>query len=1053
MNFTNYASGVLCQALGLRRERLVFFQMVVLSGLASIAGAQTAPRVTNQPIAQSVMVGASVSFFVAATGSTPLSYQWRKNGVNIAGANSALYSISSVTLTHAGTYSVLVGNSVSNTLSVSVSLAVSAPVIAPPVITLQPQSQSVSPGNFVTLQTAASGTAPLTYQWRKDGSAIAGATKTSLTFTSVVLADAGNYTVVVSNAAANVISSTASLSVAKLPPTAPSISTQPIAQAVTTGSTAVFSVVASGTLPLFYQWTRDGTAVAGATNNRLEIASAAFENAGLYTVVVSNEAANVVSSSVLLTVNAPVGPAITTQPQAQTVTRGGTVNLSVAATGTAPLAYQWKKDGVLLQGATKATYSKVSVQDADAGDYSVSVSNAVGEESSNTVKLVVTAPVPPSITTQPISRSVVEGNSASFTVSVAGTAPFSYQWKFEGVNISGATNANFTRGSAVKSHAGKYMVTVTNAAGSADSMEATLTVSSPVTASISTQPISRGVLVGDSVTFAVVADGTPPFSYQWKKNGINVSGANQASYSIKSVGLADAGSYSVSVANQVGTALSKSAALSVEVPKAPSITIQPSPQTVKAGSAFGLRVSASGTEPLSYQWRRNGVNIAGATDASYSILSASSGDAGGYVVIVSNRVANVVSGSATITVEQFTAVAPSISTEPRAQSVQIGSAVIFSVTASGTPPLAFQWRKNGNLIPGANQATFKITTAASADAGSYSVSVSNSAAVVLSASAALEVRGPVSLPPSLTTQPVSQSVPAGSSVVFAVVATGTAPFGYQWRKDGSPIAGATNASLKIQVAASADVGDYSVLVSNSVANTVSATARLTVDSSKVPGPSIQSHPSGVTVVTGDRARLRVIATGSSVLTYQWFEGRTGVVSAPVAGGTQAALTTPALGSSTSFWVRVTDAVGRFTDSSAASISVGPASMVTASHQAVGSGYVAGGGVIITGIISYSGAAPSRIVWSTLLPPGWKYLGSGGNEGVLRPSYESSELLEWTWTTVPPSPIKFTFMASVPAGTSGDQSVGSIISSQIAGSPYQTMAKPDPLVIRRLESAP
>jgi hypothetical protein len=88
-----------------------------------------------------------------------------------------------------------------------------------------------------------------------------------------------------------------------------------------------------------------------------------------------------------------------------------------------------------------------------------------------------------------------------------------------------------------------------------------------------------------------------------------------------------------------------------------------------------------------------------------------------------------------------------------------------------------------------------------------------------------------------------------------------------------------------------------------------------------------------------------------------------------------------------------------------------------------------------------------------LPPGWKYLGSGGNEGSVRPSYESSDLLEWTWTTVPPSPIKFTFMASVPSGTSGEQSVGSIISSQIAGSPYQTMAKPDPLVIRRLDSAP
>jgi len=545
----------------------------------------------------------------------------------------------------------------------------------------------------------------------------------------------------------------------------------------------------------------------------------------------------------------------------------------------------------------------------------------------------------------------------------------------------------------------------------------------------------------------VVADGTPPLTYQWKKNGVNIAGSNQPSYSIGSVGFSDVGTYSVSVANQAGTLLSNPAALSVDLPKAPFITAQPVSQTVKAGSAFVLKVSASGTEPLSYQWRKNGVNLAAATDVMYSISSALPADGGTYSVIVSNRVANVVSGSAMLTVEQSTAVAPSISVHPKPQTVSIGSGAFFSVTATGTPPLSFQWKKNGIAIAGANQANFTIAAAASADAGSYSVSVSNDKATVVSSAVTLEVIGPVSLPPSITTHPKSQSVTAGLPVIFAVVATGTAPLGYQWRKDGSPIAGATNPTLRIPVAASADGGDYSVLVSNPAANALSAVARLTVDSSKVPGPAIQSHPSGVTVATGDRARLKVIATGAGVLTYQWYQGSTGVISAPVAGGSQATLTTSPLVTTTSFWVRVTDGLGRSTDSSSASITVASAPVVTATHQTVGPGYVAGGGVIITGIISYSGNAPSRITWSTLLPAGWKYLGSGGNDGGVRPTYESSDLLEWVWTTVPPSPIKFTFMASIPTGASGDQSVGSIVSSQMAGSPYQTMAKPDPLVIR------
>jgi len=83
----------------------------------------------------------------------------------------------------------------------------------------------------------------------------------------------------------------------------------------------------------------------------------------------------------------------------------------------------------------------------------------------------------------------------------------------------------------------------------------------------------------------------------------------------------------------------------------------------------------------------------------------------------------------------------------------------------------------------------------------------------------------------------------------------------------------------------------------------------------------------------------------------------------------------------------------------------------------------------------------------LLPTGWKYLGSGGSEGGVRPTYKNADLIEWSWTTVPSSPIEFTYMVSVPAGTTGDQVIASLVTSQAAGTNYQTMAKPDPLVIR------
>src|SRR5467141_1412673 len=129
------------------------------------------------------------------------------------------------------------------------------------------------------------------------------------------------------------------------------------------------------------------------------------------------------------TVNAAlVAPSITPQPTSQTVTAGQTASFSVAATGTAPLSYQWNKNGSTISGATSSSYATAATTISDNGAlFTIVVSNAAGSVTSNAATLTVNpAPVAPSITTQPASQTVTAGQTASFSVVASGTAPLSY---------------------------------------------------------------------------------------------------------------------------------------------------------------------------------------------------------------------------------------------------------------------------------------------------------------------------------------------------------------------------------------------------------------------------------------------------------------------------------------------------------------------------------------------------------------------------------------------------------------------------------------------------
>src|SRR5258708_27381914 len=141
-----------------------------------------------------------------------------------------------------------------------------------------------------------------------------------------------------------------------------------------------------------------------------------------------------------------VAPTITTQPASQTVIVGQTASFTVAATGTAPLNFQWKKNGTAILGATSSSYTTPVTTSSDNGaQFTVAVSNAAGSVTSNAAALTVNAaPVAPLINTQPTSQTVTASQTASFSVSATGTAPLSYQWQRKGAAIGGATSSSYT---------------------------------------------------------------------------------------------------------------------------------------------------------------------------------------------------------------------------------------------------------------------------------------------------------------------------------------------------------------------------------------------------------------------------------------------------------------------------------------------------------------------------------------------------------------------------------------------------------------------------------
>ena len=337
------------------------------------------------------------------------------------------------------------------------------------------------------------------------------------------------------------------------------------------------------------------------------------------------------SSSASTTVRNP--PVITTAPISQTVCADQSVTFSVAATGDAPLSYQWYFGIDPISGANGTTLTLTAVQPAASGGYAVVVQNDVGATSAS-ANLTVN-PLP---TVSVNSATICNGQSATLTATHNASNP-SYLW-----SPGGATTASITVSPTATS---SYSVLVTDGTtGCTNSASGTITVNQLTTATPLTSVTNA--CPGTSVSFATTANGTGPFTYVWTKNGTVIAGQNGPSLTLASVAAGDAGTYCVEV---TGVCNSVTNCATLTVATAPTIASQPQNQITPMGNTATFSVTANGPAPLSYQWKENGVDIPGATSSSVTVGPVTLAQSGNtYSVTVSNCAGTVTSSAATLTV-------------------------------------------------------------------------------------------------------------------------------------------------------------------------------------------------------------------------------------------------------------------------------------------------------------------------------------------------------------------------------------------------------------------
>lgn len=616
----------------------------------------------------------------------------------------------------------------------------------------------------------------------------------------------------------------------------PEILTQSGNTEVSYQSNVVLTVTANGTAPLSYRWYFNGNPltdsdhVSGASTTELSINNAQFAAAGIYSVTVSNAFGLVASTGATLTVISP--PFITQQPVDRTVRAGADVTFAATANGTPPLRYQWTFNGADIPGATANILTIGNAQTEQSGYYSMRVTNLYGGTQTIRAMLTVTSSAPYFLRV-PSNQVAVVGSSTVLSALARGSAPLNYQWRFNGADLPGATNATLQLDQVRYDQAGLYTVEASNAFGATNSPKITLSVT-PIMQAGSPFTGNANLPIGLSNVIAVAAGGSHVMALRpdgtvrvWLANANFLFGFPQAATNVPASvtnvlaiaagydhclalrsngtvvawggGNLDATNVPSGLSNVVGIAAGSSRSYAVKTDG--TVTGWGLNAGVPAGLSNVVAVAAGVSHNLAL--RRDG-----------TVTSWGSGTLTNIPAGLSNIIAIVAGANFNLALRRDGTIA---GWAGASSSVPLNLTRLTDVVAiaAGSASTALALLADGTLVStGFEKTPFLITN-----------NINAIAAGGVQSGFGIAVLGTGA--PAFTQQPVSQIVQRSNTVHLHARACGNPPLRYQWWFNNQPLPNATNSSLSLSNFSGTNIGSYQVLVANALGSAASQIANVT----------------------------------------------------------------------------------------------------------------------------------------------------------------------------------------------------------------------------------
>ncbi len=615
-----------------------------------------------------------------------------------------------------------------------------------PSVSVNASATSICSGTSVTFTaiTTNGGTTP-SYQWQVNG---VNAGTNSSTFTTTTLTNGQVVTCILTSNLACASPSTATstgITITVGNSLSPAVSISASATTICAGGSITFTATPTngGTTPA-YQWLVNG---ANAGTNSSTFTTPALTNGQIVSCVLTSNSSCVstttaTSNTIAITVNSSVTPSVSVSTTATTICSGTSVTFTATPTngGTTP-SYQWQVNGTNV-GTNSATYTSTTLTNGQIVTCILTSNLACVSPATATstgISMTVNSSSVPSVSVSASSTSICTGTSITFTATPTngGTTP-SYQWQVNGTNV-GTNSSTFTSSTITNGQIVTCVMTSNLACViplTATSGGITITVSSPVTPSVTISASTTTICAGGSITFTATPTngGTTP-AYQWLIDGAN-AGTNSSTYTTTS--LTNGQVVTCVLTSNAGcltttTATSNGLTISVNGTVAPSVSISSTATSICTGTSVTFTASPTngGTTP-SYQWQVNGVN-AGTNSSTFTSSTLTNGQVVTCILTSNLSCASPTTATSSgITISVLTSITPSVAVALTSGSSPacFGTAATFTATPSNAVSPSYQWKLNGTNV-GTNSATYTNSALANNDVVTCAMTASSTCPTVV----------------------------------------------------------------------------------------------------------------------------------------------------------------------------------------------------------------------------------------------------------------------------------------------------------------------------------